>query len=552
MSIKVPKARFQVVGDAARTLFVLLLFLLIAGAICNSIELSRDQPQPQLGAKNARAHQTIRTRRRVRLFKVSDVVVLSTLVQSYRLAGPDMPSISSDMSTNLEEYTSPEQHEQQTRSSIVTHTDHKSYDAYALPQAIRTYEKQFAPMYFNRLKALRSRVSHAAKRKWGEETVNGKAVTKKDKVLDIRPDEPAWVVGTIYMEMKYKPNILEDVSKGQDLDIAGVESYTDPDLDEMYLEDESGRILLEGDLLKEIVLVTGVVVGVLGMETKPGCFRVVDVVYPLTSVQKPTRDSTKKIALLSGLDFTGVWDAKHDLLVDYLSGELGYDSSDIARVIIAGNSVLVSEETTAQLDAKNKYGAKNKSNYSKESVTQLDQFLSTLLHTIPVDLMPGEQDPTEVSLPQQPLHPAFFQQSKPYLNTPSFRTITNPYWFQFNNLRILGTSGENINDIYKYTVPDSLRLSRINMLEATIHWQNIIPTAPDTLSCYPYAEKDPFTLTETPHVYFVGNQPQFETKLMHTERGSVRLISVPKFSETGSIVVLDTETLECELVTIDA
>lgn len=34
-----------------------------------------------------------------------------------------------------------------------------------------------------------------------------------DRVLDVRQGELCWVVGTIYMEMPLKPNILEDISK---------------------------------------------------------------------------------------------------------------------------------------------------------------------------------------------------------------------------------------------------------------------------------------------------------------------------------------------------
>ncbi|CAF4704880.1 unnamed protein product [Rotaria socialis] len=32
-------------------------------------------------------------------------------------------------------------------------------------------------------------------------------------------------------------------------------------------------------------------------------------------------------------------------------------------------------------------------------------------------------------------------------------------------------------------------------------------------SCYPYVKNDPFIITDTPHVFFAGNQPKFETRL---------------------------------------
>ena len=43
------------------------------------------------------------------------------------------------------------------------------------------------------------------------------------------------------------------------------------------LEDESGRIRLVGERVTKATLVTGVIVGVLGMETQSGEFEVVDI-----------------------------------------------------------------------------------------------------------------------------------------------------------------------------------------------------------------------------------------------------------------------------------
>lgn len=46
------------------------------------------------------------------------------------------------------------------------------------------------------------------------------------------------------------------------------------------LEDESGRIQLVGDRIKAEKLVTGVIIGALGMETRDGKFEVADICYP--------------------------------------------------------------------------------------------------------------------------------------------------------------------------------------------------------------------------------------------------------------------------------
>lgn len=70
--------------------------------------------------------------------------------------------------------------------------------------------------------------------------------------------------------------------------------------------------------------------------------------------------------------------------------------------------------------------------------------------------------------------------------------------------------------------------------------------------CYPFQDNDQFVIEECPHVYFVGSQPAFETAIVDGPAGqSVRLIAVPKFKETGEVVLLDMDTLEVETVNFE-
>ncbi len=79
--------------------------------------------------------------------------------------------------------------------------------------------------------------------------------------------------------------------------------------------------------------------------------------------------------------------------------------------------------------------------------------------------------------------------------------------------------------------------------------------------CYPYVKNDPFIITETPHVFFAGNQPKFETHLyqgrisfcerkfsnccLESNGIQVRLICIPSFSQSNSCIALNLRTLEC-------
>ena len=56
-------------------------------------------------------------------------------------------------------------------------------------------------------------------------------------------------------------------------------------------------------------------------------------------------------------------------------------------------------------------------------------------------------------------------------------------------------------------------------------------------------------MLESPHVFFVGNQPRFGTRVIEgPENQNVTLIAVPKFKETGELLLLHTDTLEVEVV----
>lgn len=64
------------------------------------------------------------------------------------------------------------------------------------------------------------------------------------------------------------------------------------------LEDESGRICLVGERINSACLVTGVILGALGIETHNGDFEVVDLCYPGLAPQPsvglswPTRENS--------------------------------------------------------------------------------------------------------------------------------------------------------------------------------------------------------------------------------------------------------------------
>jgi DNA polymerase delta subunit 2 len=119
-------------------------------------------------------------------------------------------------------------------------------------------------------------------------------------------------------------------------------------------------------------------------------------------------------------------------------------------------------------------------------------------------------------------------------------------------------------------------------MEDTLNWSHLAPTTPDTLGAYPFSGEDPFVLDECPHIYFAANQATYDSKLItgtcpalpsrkeaeeeaaaaaaaETQtccagpKGQVvRLISVPSFTKTSTIVLVNLKTLATHPITFNA
>ena len=232
------------------------------------------------------------------------------------------------------------------------------------------------------------------------------------------------------------------------------------------------------------------------------------------------------------------------LMIDYIGGHVGSDEEQgygatVGRVIVAGNSVQLPKLSTSSLS---KRPSREQQDSLAQPLHQLDVALAQLAAAVPVDVMPGGCDPATHALPQQPLHACLFPHSTRHSG---FSCVTNPHDAALKGVRIVGHAGQPTDDLQRCsTTRDPLAL-----LESTLRWQHMAPTAPDTLACYPFCDTDPFILDSCPHVYFTANQSEFATKLVKGEQGQeVRLISVPSFATTGTIAVLDLDTLECHPV----
>ncbi len=85
-------------------------------------------------------------------------------------------------------------------------------------------------------------------------------------------------------------------------------------------------------------------------------------------------------------------------------------------------------------------------------------------------------------------------------------------------------------------------------MQLTLEMRHVCPTAPDTLRAFPYISEDPFVVypSQAPHVYFTGNHSVYAERLIYSSatKQAVKLLAVPEFRHTRSIILLDLSTLE--------
>ncbi|KAL3178800.1 hypothetical protein MRX96_009475 [Rhipicephalus microplus] len=436
----------------------------------------------------------------------------------------------------------------------------------------RTFNRQYAAFYCARYKAVRAVLEDRAREKWGKLDV---PITT---LCDLIEDKRSVVVGTLFKIMELQPSILKEISEEHHIAPQPQRSHFTDNADSLVLEDDKQRLALSGNIDVH-THVTGVPIAVLGRVGTDGRFAVEDFCYaePPEQIKRPLFKSDMFILLVSGVGLTEKADSllPFQLLIDYVSGFLGCDAdqeraSHVVRVILAGNSLR--QKGSSKDMSRAKFTVRKESSADASVAKLLDRLLEQLSHSVEVDVMPGLSDPAASLLPQQPMHPCLFPGAS---QRASLRCVTNPYQFELDGLsgspsRFVtfmadgGTRsgkghceqglecwerpGQNVTDVQRY----SQLTCPLEIMEKTLQWRHLAPTCPDTLSCYPFTDQDPFILDSCPHVYFVGNQNKFATKLYKSEQGqAVRLVAVPSFCKTFTCVWLNMRTLECEPMSFD-
>lgn len=412
-------------------------------------------------------------------------------------------------------------------------------------QVVHPYQRQFSHVYHQRYQQLAPLCWRAVERqgilcKDGNNDAND-AVQRVSRILELSEGVASVVVGTLVKEAA--------ADADDDAPLVGDCRASD----ELFLEDDSGRVALEyrdGD--GRHAWPTGAVVAVCGAVGVDGVLRVERTVTPAADVLETPQhdvavtgddDDPCYLLLVSGLgcgDPT-VPPTARELLTGFCQGRLHHPAAPrVAHVLVAGGWTAGSAEAAA-----------------KPALQDADGWLDGLLAAgIPCDVIPAFTDPTTVNWPQRPLHRSLLPRSSRWATC---HRTPNPYQASFRTSQsedavvVVATDGYNVRAQQGVTaVKDEIDASwrsptALEVMRQHLAGRHLCPTGPAVVPTAPHAGRDPMVLDDDvlPRLYVTGGHDAFATRRLSD--GS-RLVAVPSFGHTGTAVLVDLRTLRVRLL----
>jgi len=405
----------------------------------------------------------------------------------------------------------------------------------------RTFGKvpwmQYNSYYSVRLEKLRGAALAQARSLWSEE-VPAHSFLPTITTASAASSSEVVITGITFKDMPSRDNVIQQYRDPKVATSCLPEDDIDkqPNLcskaDIVWLEDATFRMQLNLAAEEIAKLATGFVAAVRGTMTSDGKFDVKSISLvqglALASVPDPAPLSGDApgpyIALMSGL-FIGAPDEDiqaRTRAVDFLLGK-SEDKNEqllgkaVERVIVCGG-VYWTEST-------------------KDAPTGLeaaDSMFSQLAQEKTVDVMPGHRDPSNLSLPQMPLHPLLFRSAS---KCSQFKSVSNPYQCSLGDMLVLGHSGQPVRDLMRCTSIPTPMQALTTCLDACL----LAPTAPDTLTTQPFANTDPFVVETMPQVLFSGGHEKTAYELRTPSGGGsgILCVCVPAFHKHPSLVLVN-------------
>lgn len=263
------------------------------------------------------------------------------------------------------------------------------------------------------------------------------------------------------------------------------------------------------------------------------------------------------VAIVSGLNF-GYPDESGNLLhsrnnlIRFINGQLSVNPElrrvvrNINKLVICGNMSYCSDLFQAE-----------RNSYLKEEITKriyedtyanytkANDYIKILSGFVQLDIMPGEDDLSNSFFPQLPLDRVLFES----LDEKNPKLVGNPYKLTYDNVDIVGTSGQNIKGVKKFSSIGNT----LDVMERNLLWGHYAPSCPDNIWSIPISNEDPLVISpkDLPDIYFTGGQKHFESRLVEYDNKVICLASIPDFNEQQEVVLVDIQTKDIMVYKID-
>jgi len=236
------------------------------------------------------------------------------------------------------------------------------------------------------------------------------------------------------------------------------------------------------------------------------------------------------------------------LLIDFIQNNNNINntlyqySNKINRIILVGNSLntFESEIEKKLIFDKTSPNLENINQKILDNYLLFNNFLNIISNYIYIDVMPSLHSNDDLKYPQSPLNKLLFTENIPNINFSSLNLVPNPYFFDIfipsldKRKYFIGTSGENINIIKQYSSFEK----DIDVMKKNIEWRHLCPIDPSYSTLYSLDNQtDPLILNKIPDVYFTSGNKELNYEKIKIKNKDIIFISLPDFDKTSKCVL---------------
>lgn len=86
--------------------------------------------------------------------------------------------------------------------------------------------------------------------------------------------------------------------------------------------------------------------------------------------------------------------------------------------------------------------------------------------------------------------------------------------------------------------------SPLEIMGEILNRGHIFPSVPDSIDGFPFQKRDPFILTEMPHIFFAGNQEHIGQMWTKSYNFKTLLLTIPIFKKCLSLTLLNLRNMQ--------